>query len=51
MRPPPKKKMLESLYFGDSGKVVSSVTRAQQMYRVIRNDCRGFNKLSYTIHL
>ena len=20
-------------------------------YRVIRNDCRGFNNLSYTIHL
>jgi hypothetical protein len=20
------------------------------MYRVIRNDCRGFNNLSYTIH-
>ena len=21
------------------------------IYRVIRNDCRGFNNLSYTIHL
>jgi hypothetical protein len=21
------------------------------MYRIIRNDCRGFNNLSYTIHL
>ena len=21
------------------------------LYRVIRNDCRGFNNLSYTIHL
>jgi len=21
------------------------------MYRVIRNDCRGFNNLSYKIHL
>jgi hypothetical protein len=21
------------------------------MYRVIKNDCRGFNNLSYTIHL
>ena len=21
------------------------------MYRVIQNDCRGFNNLSYTIHL
>ena len=23
----------------------------EHMYRVIRNDCRGFNNLSYTIHL
>jgi len=22
-----------------------------QLYRVIKNDCRGFNNLSYTIHL
>jgi len=49
--PPPPKKMLESFYFGDSGKIVSSVTRAQQIYRVIQNDCRGFNNLPYTIHL
>jgi hypothetical protein len=24
---------------------------ASPKYRVIRNDCRGFGKLSYTIHL
>jgi len=23
----------------------------RQVYKVIRNDCRGFNNLSYTIHL
>jgi len=25
--------------------------QARQKYRVIRNDCRGFNNFSYTIHL
>jgi len=24
---------------------------SQYMYRVIQNDCQGFNNLSYTIHL
>jgi len=23
----------------------------ESIYRVIQNDCRGFNNLSYTIHL
>ena len=23
----------------------------REIYRVIKNDCRGFNNLSYTIHL
>jgi hypothetical protein len=26
-------------------------TTNRYMYRVIRNDCRGFNNLSHTIHL
>ena len=25
--------------------------RMAEKYRVIRNDCRGFNNLSHTIHL
>ena len=24
---------------------------AKNIYRVIKNDCRGFNNLSYTVHL
>jgi len=28
-----------------------SCTTSQALYRVIRNDCQGFNNLSYTIHL
>jgi len=28
-----------------------SVDRGENIYRVIQNDCRGFNNLSYTIHL
>ena len=27
------------------------VLRLTQIYRIIRNDCQGFNNLSYTIHL
>jgi len=27
------------------------VCKHTQIYRVIQNDCRGFNNLSYTIHL
>jgi len=34
---------LESIYF--------STLSLLRLYRVIRNDCRGFNNLSYTIHL
>ena len=30
-------------------KILRFLPRA--LYRVIRNDCRGFNNLSYTIHL
>ena len=29
----------------------TSCHRPDCLYRVIRNDCRGFNNLSYTIHL
>jgi len=28
-----------------------STTPNHYIYRVIQNDCRGFNNLSYTIHL
>jgi len=30
---------------------VEGYRRERGLYRVIRNDCRGFNNLSYTIHL
>jgi hypothetical protein len=32
-------------------KASPKIIQMLEMYRVIRNDCRGFNKLSYTIHL
>ena len=33
-------------------KVYSSTTLVfKNIYRVIRNDCRSFNNLSYTVHL
>jgi len=32
-------------------KTLCKLSARVYMYRVIRNDCRGFNNLSYTIHL
>ena len=34
-----------------SSLLLSTYTSSALLYRVIRNDCRGFNNLSYTIHL
>ena len=31
--------------------LLTATSTVNLMYRVIRNDCRGFNNLSYTIHL
>ena len=33
---------------GENGILFNGI---REIYRVIRNDCRGFNNLSYTIHL
>jgi len=44
--------MKEELNF-EIGKEKSywDVQLSSEIYRVIRNDCRGFNNLSYTIYL
>ena len=33
------------------GKQLDYICSIQFIYRVIRNDCQGFNNLSYTVHL
>ena len=40
-------------YVHPDGQVLNqlSILNTGPEYRVIRNDCRGFNNLSYTIHL
>jgi len=37
--------------FMDLRKLQTTNTHQITQYRVIRNECRGFNNLSYTIHL
>ena len=34
-----------------TSQITVNVTDNATIYRVIRNDCRGFNNLSYTVHL
>ena len=46
---------IESLAIGDvkppSSTIGELITIYIYIHRVIQNDCRGFNNLSYTIHL
>ena len=45
------KQASEKLSFAASLEFYFSITLMMAIYRVIKNDCRGFNNLSYTIHL
>ena len=43
--------IVEELYTVDQQYFVDQQYTVDQKYRVIKNNCRGFNNLSYTIHL
>jgi len=42
---------INKLVFITEVESVYCVVRTESLYRAIKNDCRGFNNLSYTIYL
>jgi len=44
-------RFIQEMFFGAQTALPHLRASVPFLYRVVQNDCRGFNNLSYTIHL